>query len=437
MLRRHVPTALVASAAGAVLVSKPAAAQTCTAPCYARTQAEITAGVTPTNTQYLPTPYIDVRRYGWSSSNTAGQNVTCLNTAISVAAVYGGTVQIPEGSYNLGGATDVINIPQFVWVRGAGMRATVLTSGNAGSSGALFRLGGAASGVLKYGCRLSDLQIELTSTAGKGIQLVETAGALVQSIYLEGPVSSSRSTTAVTIDGGNISAFFNTLINVIANHFHTGYNVTSTGTVESTTQNFYNCTVTGDVSTDTTSIGYLVAEHCGSGSVWYGGDLESCGTGAEFGGQSTSMVGARFEGNTHDLNLIAACGSQSFVSCLLTPSTILDGNTSGSAHALIGCTNPSNTFCQNYIPGQSVFFAAVSGQTPLIAMGYPGDTTAQTFQVQNSSLEVLFAITNQGKFARIANANPQTVTGSKGENAALASLITALANTGLIVDDTT
>ncbi|MFZ1099766.1 MAG: hypothetical protein WAN26_10245, partial [Steroidobacteraceae bacterium] len=54
MLRRDISTALLATATGAALLPKSATAQTCTAPCYAQTAAEITAGITPVNTSYPP-----------------------------------------------------------------------------------------------------------------------------------------------------------------------------------------------------------------------------------------------------------------------------------------------------------------------------------------------------------------------------------------------
>src|ERR1700742_3589773 len=83
--RRDISKELVASSTGSVLISQRTEAQTCSAPCYARTPAEIAAGVTPTNLAYTPDPNIDVRRYGAAQSNTNAQNLTAINTAITVA----------------------------------------------------------------------------------------------------------------------------------------------------------------------------------------------------------------------------------------------------------------------------------------------------------------------------------------------------------------
>lgn len=50
---------------------------------YPQNSAEIAAGVTPASYLYLP---YDIRRYGAARANTSAQNLTALNTAISVAS---------------------------------------------------------------------------------------------------------------------------------------------------------------------------------------------------------------------------------------------------------------------------------------------------------------------------------------------------------------
>lgn len=71
MRRRDLSKALLASAAGATVVSQSAQAQTCNQPCYPQTAAESSAGVTPTNTTYLP---LNPFRYG--ADGTGGANDT-------------------------------------------------------------------------------------------------------------------------------------------------------------------------------------------------------------------------------------------------------------------------------------------------------------------------------------------------------------------------
>ena len=165
MRRRDISKALFATVTGSAVVARQADAQTCTAPCYTRTAAEIAAGVTPTNYAYAPGPLIDVRRYGWSSTNTAAQNATALNTAISISQTtvtsgnYGATIQLPPGAY----ALNPVVVPAYTIIRGTGQRSTILqwTSGGANT---LFTLGG-TSGTVTNSPGVSDFSVQLT---GKG-----------------------------------------------------------------------------------------------------------------------------------------------------------------------------------------------------------------------------------------------------------------------------
>lgn len=87
MRRRDISKVLLASSVGSVLLQERAEAQTCNPPCYARTAAEIAAGVTPVNYAYVPG---DVRRYGAmgdGSTNDSSAIQNALN-ANSGAAIY-------------------------------------------------------------------------------------------------------------------------------------------------------------------------------------------------------------------------------------------------------------------------------------------------------------------------------------------------------------
>jgi len=138
MQRRDMAKVLLASAAGAAALSERTEAQTCTAPCFATTAAEIAAGVTPTNTAYSANGPIDVRRYGYAADNnpaSAATNTTALNKAILVAATVvggeiGGTVLLPTG---VGYISSTITLPNRVRIQGQNctgstMRATTTFS---------------------------------------------------------------------------------------------------------------------------------------------------------------------------------------------------------------------------------------------------------------------------------------------------------------------
>jgi hypothetical protein len=95
MRRRDISKILLASAAGTTLVAGRAQAQTCVAPCYARTDAEDTAGVTPTNYEYPPG---DVRRYG-AVGNGAADDTGALGDAYAACAAGHYTLFLARGIY--------------------------------------------------------------------------------------------------------------------------------------------------------------------------------------------------------------------------------------------------------------------------------------------------------------------------------------------------
>lgn len=404
---------------------------------YPQTPAEIAAGVTPVNYAY---PELYAPRYGWSESASAATNATALNNAIAVASKYsttGATVQLPPGIFSLG--TNLIYIPTNVIVNGAGMVATRINSDNTGLYA--FSLGGPLSGSLKYGCGLSNLRIELSQTNGKSVQLMETVGAQVKNLYIEGPVSASRSTQGVVIDGGNASAFFNVLNNVLCNHIHVGFDLLTSGTKQPTQQFFIECTSVGDVATDTSSIGYRLqgggaANGTGAGSLWLGGNFESCGTGVYYttGCGSSTMQGGRFEGNTVDVLAEGAPGAQTLMGCWLnTTGTGISDASGGNALKFIGCQNGANQFDRSIMPGEHLLRSILTGQIPLRISAFPGDTTTNEFTVEDSSGNVLFAVTAQGKISRINNSGPVTVNAASTDLPSVIALCNQLRST-LIAD---
>jgi hypothetical protein len=437
-MRRRDLSKFAALSAG-VLLCERTAAQPNEAMRYPRTSAEVGARITPSDYGFAPLPIVDVRRYGFDETSSAERNAAGIGSAIAaltrVSGVAAGTIQLPPGVFAIGPGT--IDIPQYVVLRGAGMRATVLKTGNDGRGDALFRLGGPSTGVLKYGCGLSDLAIILTHRNGRAVQCNETCGARLARLYIEcDEVSSSRTGEGVRIDGGDVSSFFNVLDLVHTNHLHVGFRITTTGRAGPTQQMFKGCLALGNVSTDKSSAGLWV-ETGGSGSVWHGGNLESCGDGMRFtkGCQSMSIIGARFEGNTRDVDLEADISAQTFMGCLVgVPGKIRD-NSRVSDHRFIGCLTENNRGAPELDPGQTTKRATNAGQCPLVIEGFPGDTAVEQLLIRNSAGQKLFSITNEGRFARINNAPPASVSGSRGANVALGNLLSALASYGLIVDN--
>jgi hypothetical protein len=94
MDRRDISRILLGTAAGGALLSKPAQAQSCVAPCYARTAVEIAVGVTPVDYSY---PRGDVRRYGAVGNGTTSDRAA-FQAAIDVMKKEGGVVLVPAPS---------------------------------------------------------------------------------------------------------------------------------------------------------------------------------------------------------------------------------------------------------------------------------------------------------------------------------------------------
>jgi hypothetical protein len=97
MKRREVGGALIGAAAYSVLRSETAAAQSCTAPCYAQTPAEASAGLTPTNYEYSPSPVYDMARYGISPNGA--DNTAIVQAVFNMVKTSGGTMSFPFGDW--------------------------------------------------------------------------------------------------------------------------------------------------------------------------------------------------------------------------------------------------------------------------------------------------------------------------------------------------
>jgi hypothetical protein len=123
------------------------------------------------------------------------------------------------------------------------------------------------------------------------------------------------------------------------------------------------------------------------------------------------------------------------IGCFLETVTKIFDNSNIHYHRFIGCINGSNRNALEYNPGQTIKRATVPGQCPLIIEGFPGDTATEELIIRNSAGQRLFSITNQGKFSRINGAPAAVVSGSRGDNMAIQSLLSALNNYGLIVDN--
>lgn len=342
--------------------------------------------------------------YGLSESGTASGNTLAIQAAISSISTTGGIVQIPIGTY----AINDLAIPAKVAIQGDGTKATTFTY--AGSTTA-FTLGGAATS-LYYNCGISNLGIIMSNKAATAVKLKGTAFARVNDLYIEGPIDASRTSSGVIVDGANASSFFNDVRNVQCNHIHVGYQVLSSGSQVATQTMFYNCTSFGDVATDTTSIGLLIATYNGNGTNWIGGNFEGCGYAFYFQTSAGSSLcsGARLEANTYDVYIEATPNPQTFVGLVnLNFAKVSDGSGAGyDQHTFVGClpSDPTDEGTpRNIFPGISTFKAMAANKTPIVVQAYPLQTAALQ-QWKDSSGNVLTAI--EGGAVRV-NGSAKTV----------------------------
>jgi len=142
MRRRDISKALFAAAAGSAVVAQRAEAQSCSAPCYAQTPAELAANVTPVNLAYQPG---DVRRYGAACNGTSGPPGTTTN----------------NGTNDTNAINVALSCNNLVWITG-----TSLASGITMNRDNQILLGiGRGSGILAY----NNTSVAVTMTGNRQI----------------------------------------------------------------------------------------------------------------------------------------------------------------------------------------------------------------------------------------------------------------------------
>jgi hypothetical protein len=92
MRRRDITTAFLSSATTAAMLPRIAQAQSCTAPCYPQTAAEIAVGVVPMNTAYVPG---HVYRYGTNTHPGSTDMTPAITTAANVCRQGNYPLQLP------------------------------------------------------------------------------------------------------------------------------------------------------------------------------------------------------------------------------------------------------------------------------------------------------------------------------------------------------
>lgn len=327
--------------------------------------------------------------------------------AINAALAASDIVYMPPGIYKI---TDSINVGANQQLYGASS-GTVIRS-NLSSGVAAIVVGNPANNVLSYGCVVRDLIISPQVASTIGMMMYSLVGARIVNVQIQ-PYDVITNTTGFVLDGG-YSAFFNLFENLLCNHCHVGFKVTTTGVSYPTCQTFINFSSLGDLSYgDTTSIGFLfenvATASCGQDSVIVGGNVEQCGTGVSIVNiNSLTFNGLRFEQNTVDV--LAGTFTQycNFISCKYIENVSgINWQNGYGKNSFISCNGVYGVV--NRQESTNIIYSKGAAEIPVTIGGAVGQTAALQ-QWKNSSGTVLTAI-EEGA-VRI-NAAAKTVTANE------------------------
>lgn len=313
-------------------------------------------------------------------------STAAINSALAASDI----VYMPPGIYR---TTSSINVGANQQLYGAS-RGTIIRSTLASGAAAIV-VGNPANNVLSYGCVVRDLMISPQANDTVGMMMYSLVGASVKNIEIQ-PYDVVTNTTGFVLDGG-YSAFFNLFENLLCNHCHIGFKVTTTGVSYPTCQTFINFSSLGDLSYgDTTSIGMLfenvATASCGTDSVIIGGNVEQCGTGVSIVNfNSLTFTGLRFEQNTVDVLGGPYTSNCNFISCkhIEVTSSLYISNSGYGRNSFYGCLGAAaNT---NASANNASIYAFAATDVPLTIHGQVAQTAALQ-QWKNSSGTVVAAI---------------------------------------------
>jgi hypothetical protein len=390
MHRRDISKVLLGSVAGAALLSERANAQSCTAPCYARTAAETAANVTPDDYSYPPG---DIRRFGAVS----GQD---CHSAIQASLDSANFAFIPENFTALiSQALNCLAAGQEVF--GRSRYTSIIQPTNEFSAPALMHFDPPPPpppppgvppppGPTYYGLAVHDLNLRLYNPNNvnldvTGVDLASINNATVRRVRFEGRNAGFENLTAAGV-------------RFVAPHEVGAY---------------ANCVQDCDFSN--LEFGVIVGGG-GNHNIIRGGEFIHCKYGIHANPSSLAdtlfVDGPRFEGGY--IGVLEGMSNAVYLRCRFEAHEAADimFTSNSSQVMIIGGTTASTT-------------------TPLVNL-----SAASQPCILAPDLIGLRFFGNMGFNGAAAIAKP-TVTGSRGGNAALQSLLSALASYGLITNSTT
>lgn len=252
---------------------------------YPISAAESSAAVTPTNYRYNP-EFFDPRRYG-AVGDGVTDDTTAVQTAFTVAGVFGGTIRLPPGLTFLCTANITVTVGQgFVTnIRGAGWAAGgIKFSGAAVTAGLNFD-----GSPYSYCGSVEDLKIACTSSAKRCITFKEVTNARLVHCWLDHAA-------------GCGVKFDTTLMSLMQHTLVTGCGSATEGSVEvvgplSTTWKWDHSYISGG----NTTVGGLLIDSTGQVTI-LGGAIESTGAPIKIGSKTDTSYGCT-AGLIHGIDL--------------------------------------------------------------------------------------------------------------------------------------
>jgi hypothetical protein len=141
------------------------------------TSGEGTAGVTPVDFRW---PEGDLRRYGMLASASAATNTTALQNAILVAAVSGGKISAPEGSFNFNNPLTICTqaiANKNIWIDGAGKRATSFICTGTGNG---FQSASQINTTTPINVKITNLTIQNGNASNVGGGYTDVGGSFIE-----------------------------------------------------------------------------------------------------------------------------------------------------------------------------------------------------------------------------------------------------------------
>lgn len=256
-----------------------------------QTKAEVEAGVTPLNPAYRPSAYIDIRRYGASTDASGSENLDAINKASLVAFQNGGTVMIPEGTWEVDGTVIMRDGVKFC---GTGPEASILSFVGTNTYGFLPENPGTRS----YDQGIRDLTIRDDGTGTTGLALDSVSTSEFINVIITGWTYGVNVYSPT--DGYSV---YNRFHHVTANGCTTGFILNGTG---SNATIFVGCRYNGASATGTRAFEVENANGC----QWFGTHIDivqdawvfTSPAGAGY-ADANVIMGSRVEGTTNVYNL--------------------------------------------------------------------------------------------------------------------------------------